>query len=188
MKKHFLLLMVAAAALTFSFQACNNDPKTDSAEQAEEINEDNESLNSDASDFMIKAASGGMMEVELGNIAQQNAGSARVKAFGAMMVRDHSKANDELKALATVKNIAIPSTLSEEHQKHVDEMKNMSGADFDKRYMEMMVDDHKEDIGLFEEASNEDKDADIKAFAAKTLPVLKVHADSAKAVNDAVKK
>jgi len=137
--------------------------------------------------FAVKAASGGMMEVELGTLAQQNAQNPRVKAFGAMMVKDHSKANKELMTIATSKTISIPGKVSEEHQNHIDEMKKLKGADFDKHYMDMMVNDHKEDIDLFETASKNIEDQDLKAFALKTLPILNMHLDSAKAINDDIK-
>lgn len=138
------------------------------------------------STFVVKAGSGGMMEVELGKLAQQNAQSQRVKNFGSMMVRDHSKANKELMTIAANKNIAIPSKLSQDHQKHVDEMKKLKGMDFDKHYMDLMKDDHEDDIELFEKAAKNLKDPDLKAFASKTLPILHTHLDSAKAIKDAI--
>ncbi|WP_090558612.1 DUF4142 domain-containing protein [Pedobacter hartonius] len=137
--------------------------------------------------FALKAGAGGTMEVELGNIAQQNAKSSRVKIFGAMMIRDHTKANKELTTLAAGKNILIPSKLPDDIQTHIDEMKKLKGTEFDKHYMDMMTDDHKEDIDLFEKAAKSLPDATLKAFAAKTLPTLKMHLDSAKAINGAVK-
>lgn len=185
MKTQVIFAAIALAGI--SFQACNSAGKKDSAKQAEEINEQKDSLNSEVSEFAVNAASGGMMEVELGNYAAQNAGHARVKHFGEMMVRDHTKANDELKSLASTKNITLPATLSEKHQKHVDDLKKLKGAEFDKEYMDLMVKDHKEDIDEFEEASRKEADAEIKAFAGKTLPVLKMHLDSAKAIDEALK-
>ena len=139
-------------------------------------------------EFPMKAASGGMMEVQLGQLAQKNGQSQRVKNFGAMMVKDHSKANSELKAIAASKNISLPTTLIPEHQEHVTMLQKVSGADFDKQYMEMMTKDHKEDVDEFDKASKNAADADIKAFAAKTLPVLRVHLDSAQAINNSLKK
>lgn len=141
----------------------------------------------DEADFMAKAASGGMMEVELGKLAQQKAKNARVKKFGAMMVKDHTQANTELKALAANKNVSIPPAMNEEHQKHVSEMREKTGDAFDKAYMSMMVDDHQKDVSDFEGASNKAGDANLKAFAAKTLPVLRMHLDSAKAINGNMK-
>jgi putative membrane protein len=139
--------------------------------------------NKESTDFVTTAASGGMLEVQLGQLAQQNAKSQRVKDFGNMMVTDHSQANDELKSLASSNNITVSPTLLPEHQKHIDMMSKMKGADFDKHYMDMMVNDHKEDIDEFKkEANNSNNDA-FKSFAAKTLPTLQKHLDSAQAIH-----
>ena len=139
-------------------------------------------------DFVMKAAGGGMMEVELGNIAQQNAASQRVKDFGAMMVRDHSKANDELKAFASKRNLMLNTdSLMALHKSHIDAMKNKTGAAFDKAYMSMMLDDHKKDVAEFEKASKMCKDQECQGWAGKTLPTLQTHLDSAQAISKALK-
>ena len=137
----------------------------------------------ESKDFVTKAASGGMLEVQLGQLAQQNAKSQRVKDFGSMMVTDHSKANDELKSLAASNNVTIPTALLPEHQQHMDMMSKMKGADFDKHYMDMMLNDHKTDIGEFQKEANSATNDAFKGFAAKTLPVLQKHLDSAQAIN-----
>ncbi|WP_128546499.1 DUF4142 domain-containing protein [Larkinella soli] len=179
----FLLLLLGA----WTFQACNsNSSEKDSAEQAEEANDDKD-VREDDSEFAVKAASGGLMEVELGRLAQQKAQSQRVKDFGAMMVEDHTKANNELKTLATAKNISLPATMGEEHRKHVDDLSKLSGAEFDREYIDLMVKDHDEDIKHFKEAADDAKDTDMKAFAAKTLPVLQKHHDAVKAIQDGMK-
>ncbi|MDB5203403.1 MAG: exported protein [Ferruginibacter sp.] len=134
-------------------------------------------------DFVAKAASGGMMEVELGRIAQKNAASKDVKDFGKMMETDHSKANAALKSAAATAGRMVPDSMSAEHRMHVQEMQAKTGAEFDKAYMSMMVDDHNKDIAEFETAAAGDKDAAIKDFAGKTLPTLKKHLDKAKMVN-----
>lgn len=133
--------------------------------------------------FMTKAASGGVMEVQLGQLAQQQGQSQRVKDFGAMMVRDHGKANDELKSLASAKNVTLSDSLTAEHKRHVTSLQNKKGTAFDKAYMSMMVQDHQKDIQEFEKASNNLSDGEVKAFATRTLPVLKAHLDSATAIN-----
>ena len=139
-------------------------------------------------DFVMKAASGGMMEVELGNIAQQNAASQRVKDFGSMMVRDHSAANQELMSFANRRNLMLNSdSLMNLHKSHIDALKNKTGAAFDKAYMSMMVTDHKKDVSEFEKASKMCKDQECLAFASKTLPTLQMHLDSAQAISKAVK-
>ena len=142
----------------------------------------------DDRDFVMEAASGGLMEVTLGNLAKTNAASAQVKEFGAMMVTDHTKANNELKAVAAKKNITLPETPMEKQQKHIDELKTKKGADFDKAYVDLMVDDHKEDVSKFQDEANKGNDADVKAFAAKTLPVLQKHLDHIQKIQDATKK
>ena len=204
MKKFSLFFMILLAA--WSFQSCNNESTaTDSVEAAEDSNESKMSdskmssdsgantmgattVKEDDAQFAVEAASGGMMEVETSQLAQQKAQNAKVKEFAAMLVTDHTAANNELKSLASSKNITLPATMGDDHQKHVKDLNEKSGADFDKAYMKMMVDDHKEDVDKFEKASEKCEDPDLKAFAAKTLPVLRKHLDAAKSTNDALKK
>jgi putative membrane protein len=143
--------------------------------------------NKDVTDFVQKAGSGGMMEVELGNLAATNAQSDRVKAFGAMMVSDHTAAGNELKQLASSNNIQAPSMLMPDHQKHVDMLKSKTGAAFDKAYMDMMVKDHKEDVAEYKKASTGLSVQTYKDFASKTLPTLQKHLDSAQAVHKSLK-
>jgi len=186
MKKVSVFLMFLLAA--WCFEACNNDKAKDPVEAAEEANENNKAVKEDDSEFMVKAANGGMLEVELGKIAATKAKSQKVKDYGNMMVTDHTKANEELKALAATKNITLPATLSEDEQKHINDLNQKKGVDFDKEYIDMMVKDHKKDIDEFEEASKEAKDTDVKTWASKTLPTLRTHLASAQSINDAMKK
>jgi putative membrane protein len=128
----------------------------------------------DPATFVEKAALDGMTEVELGKIAQQNAESKDVKAFGARMVKDHSKANAELKSIAQSRGLQVPAKLDEEHQAMVDKFSAMSGAQFDAAYAKNMSEDHAKAIALFKEAS-EGSDPQLAGFAQKTLPTLKEH-------------
>lgn len=185
MKKLSIGLLLILGAWTF--QSCNSSEKKDSTEQAEDVNEDKANVKEDDSEFAVKAANGGMFEVELGRLAQEKAQSQQVKDFGAHMVKDHSKANDELKAVASSKNITLPATLGDDAQKKVNDLSKLSGAEFDKEYVKLMVDDHKEDVDDFEEAAKDAKDADVKAFAAKTLPTLKEHLAKIQAIHDSMK-
>jgi putative membrane protein len=151
------------------------------------MSNDNKSGNDN--DFVKEAANGGMMEVSLGKYAQQTAMNPRVKEFGAMMERDHSKANDDLRALATSKSITLPQNMDDDKMiKKVDDLKLKKGADFDKAYIDAMVDDHKEDIDKFKKQSTDGADADIKAFASEKLTVLQAHLDSAMSIQRALKK
>lgn len=137
------------------------------------------------STFVMKAAVGGMTEVEMGKLAQQNGMSDRVKAFGAAMVADHSKANDELKSYASMHGMTLPATLPADKQKDVDMMKKMMGKSFDMHYVGMMVDDHKKTVDMFKTAASGADDADLKAWAGKTLPTLQMHLDSIQAIKSA---
>jgi putative membrane protein len=139
------------------------------------------------SDFMMKAAQGGMAEVDMGNMASSKATNADVKKFGEHMVADHSKANDELKQLAATKGVTLPATVSDEEKKDMDAMTAKEGKDFDKAYIDDMVKDHEKDVAEFEKASKEAKDADLKAWAAKTLPTLQKHLQMAKETQKKVK-
>lgn len=127
------------------------------------------------------------MEVEVGNVAQNKGQHERVKGYGAMMVRDHKAANQELMSLAAAQGVQLPASLSAEKQKMVTAMQAMQGKTFDNHYMGMMVTDHQRTIAEFERQANNGNDPRLKAWAAKTLPVLRMHLDSAKAINNALK-
>lgn len=92
-------------------------------------------------------------KVELGKIGAERAKSAEVKKFAEMMVKDHGKANEELKAAAKAANITVPEQIDEKHQKHIDTFKNYKGDNFDGDYMKHMVSDHTEAVALFTRAS-----------------------------------
>jgi putative membrane protein len=122
--------------------------------------------------FVMNAAKGGMGEVALGQLAQQKASGDAVKQFASHMVDDHGKANDELKQLADSKGIMLPAAPPADPK--AQRLQTLSGAAFDRAYMTMMVADHKKTIALFQKGAQA-RDADIKAFATKTLPTLKSH-------------
>lgn len=131
-------------------------------------------------EFVDKAAAGGLYEVEAGKLAQAKGANASVKQFGAMLVADHGKANDELKKIAASKGHTPPAALPKDKQDKLDRMGKLSGAEFDKAFMdEVGLKDHKEDIALFEKTSKDAKDADIRAFATRTLPTLQHHLHTA---------
>ncbi|UFS71151.1 DUF4142 domain-containing protein [Geomonas sp. RF6] len=132
--------------------------------------------------FVTKAASAGMMEVQLGQMAQQNGQSQEVKDFGSRMVADHTKANDELKQLAQTKGISLAESMDRKDKKMVDKFQKVKPQEFDKEYMKAMVKDHQKDVADFRKASKDVKDPDIQAFAAKTLPILEQHLQQAQEV------
>src|SRR3954464_10731463 len=136
--------------------------------------------------FVTKAAQGGLAEVELGKLAVEKGSSDQVKQFGQRMVDDHGKANDELKTLAQQKNITVPTDMGAKEKALRDRLVKLSGAAFDRAYMSAMLSDHKKDVGEFRTESTSSKDADVKAFAAKTLPTLEQHLKLAEDANRAV--
>ncbi len=126
-------------------------------------------------DFYKKAAEGGISEVELGKLAQDKSSNDSVKEFGAMMVKDHSGANDKLRALAAKQAVKLPTSSSLGQMAFKAKLEVLTGTTFDKSYIKGMVKDHKDDIKLFETEAASGQDADAKAFAAATLPTLKAH-------------
>jgi len=165
---------------------------TDTTEFADSTNEavaDNVASDSastameDDAKFAVEAANGGMAEVALSKIAEEKATDPKVKEFAKQMVKDHSKANDELKTLAASKNITLPSAPNEEKQKAAADLGSMSGSDFDKAYISQMKKDHDQTVKLFEDAQKDVKDTELKAFIDKTLPVIKAHAEHVKSLD-----
>jgi putative membrane protein len=191
MKKILLPFAISVVMLS-----CGSNENKDSVETAKDANEQKADsttkmaeIAKDDQDFLVKAASGGLMEVQLGKLTAEKSASASVKEFGQKMVTEHSKLNDELRALAAQKNITIPSTPGEDEMKDINKLTDAKmGRDFDKDYMALMVDDHKNDLDKFEKAATDCKDPDIKAFAAKYVPTLKQHLDAAQAIRDKMKK
>jgi len=136
--------------------------------------------------FIHEAAQGGMAEVELGKLAEQNASSQEVKSFGKRMVDDHSKANDELKEIAKTKNVTMPTDLDAKDKALHDRLAKLQGTQFDRAYMQAMVKDHKKDVAAFRHESTAGNDPDVKSFASKTLPTLEDHLKMAETADKAV--
>ncbi len=132
--------------------------------------------------FMYKAAQGGMAEVELGQLAQQNAENANVKAFGQRMVTDHSKANDQLKQVAAQQGVSLPATLDAKDRATKARLEKLHGAAFDKAYMQDMVTDHKKDVAEFKHESTTAKTPALKDWVQQTEPTLESHLQEAEKV------
>jgi len=136
--------------------------------------------------FMHEAAIGGLAEVELGRLASEKASSDEVKQFGQRMVTDHGKANTELKTLAAKKGVTLPTDLDAKHKQTVEKLSKLSGAAFDRAYMDEMRKDHKKDVSEFREQSMSGSDPEIKSWAAATLPTLQEHMQLAERTHNAV--
>jgi putative membrane protein len=163
--------------LTFALilLSCGNKPKNPSTP---EVRSDSTEISSDGTnpdeDFVMEAGEGGLFEVMAGELAVKK-GSAKVKKLGQMMVDDHSKANADLKKIASDKNISVPGSLGNDLQKKYDRLMEKDGKEFDKMYANMMVEDHKKDIEKFKKEANNGKDEDFKKFASEKLPTLEHH-------------
>ena len=130
-------------------------------------------------EFATDAAEGGLKEVQLGELAQQQAESEEVQQFGQRMIEDHGKANEQLKQIAQQKGIELPQELSEDAKQLYDELQQKSGREFDQAYMDEMVSDHEEDVETFQEYAETGQDPDLTSFAEETLPVLQEHLELA---------
>lgn len=130
--------------------------------------------------FIKKAADGGMTEVELGKVAEKNGQRSDVKEFGSRMVKDHGKANDDLKDVASKMGVTVPDKIGARHQADIDKMSKKTGDAFDSAYARDMVADHEKDIAEFEKARGEVSNEDLKKFIDDTIPVMKEHLEMAK--------
>jgi putative membrane protein len=131
-------------------------------------------------DFAKAAAEGGVAEVKFGKLAEDKASSKAVKDFGQRMVNDHTKADDNLKTVASRENISIPAEMNAKDRATYSRLSQLSGAAFDRTYARDMVRDHESDISAFRHEANDGKDATIKGFASQTLPTLESHLKQAR--------
>ncbi|MCA8832394.1 DUF4142 domain-containing protein [Hymenobacter pini] len=192
-----LFLPLAAAALLTATASCNSNDSVKQAQEQNEAKNDARTSNTESgevkkdamdfdTEFMTKAASGGMLEVELGKAVVAKATTAEGKEFATSMVNDHTKANAELMALAAKKNITLPTALGDDHKKVYQDVTEETGVKMDQEYLKEMVKDHKEDVKEFTEASVRASDPEIKAFATKQVPVLQHHLEMAQKMSAAV--
>ncbi len=153
MKKSFSFLLAMGATVSLAFGA----------------------VNSDSSMFAEKAAKDGMAEVVMGQLAQREASSPEVKALGEMLEKDHSKANDQLKSLAQKKGMTLPGDMGAAKMASIVALGFLEGHEFDMMFLDMCQMDHEKAVDMFKSTAQSDSDADIKAFAAKTLRTLEDH-------------
>ncbi|AYB29576.1 DUF4142 domain-containing protein [Chryseolinea soli] len=188
MKINIVFVMFLTLVVVASINSCKKSPP-DSKDVAEAQNKavfDTTSVEDDVQ-FAIAAADGGLLEIQLGNLALTNASSAEVKKFGQSMIDDHSGANKELSALASQKNITLPQSLSEKNQKRYDELQQMKGKEFDEAYADFMVKDHKQDIDEFKKEAEKGNDKDLQSWAQGKVPVLEHHLSMAQQTQESLK-
>jgi len=177
-----VLTLVAAAVVALPLGAGAQQPSTTKPSTGAPVKS---GLTAADRKFIMDAARGGLAEVELGKLAAQRASS--VKQLGQRLADDHSKANEELKNLAQQKGVTLPADLDAKHKQLRDRLAKLSGADFDRAYVNEMVRDHQKDVSEFKKEATRAKDSDLKAWADKTLPTLEDHLKQVQQVQAQVK-
>lgn len=189
MKKKTSLLFLSFAILV----ACNDaDNKADdTVEQADSANESRQDIvrndttilvDEKSSEFLVRAANSTMTELAMLRNAGQVGSIQHVKNFATMLAKDHEALQQEIKSIATSKNIVLPAAIAADDQKDVNDLAEKTGKNFDKEFINEMIDRHKNGIKAYEDAAKDAGDADIKAFANNTLSKLRMHLDSAQAI------
>ena len=164
------------------------DINRNTLDEAKQMNENKEGLDSKCAGFAAEAALAGKREVEMGTAASAKANSKEVKVFAQQIVADHTKANTELRELAAKKNITLPDQPSESKQADTEKLMKEKGEAFDQAFMQMMVNDHRRSVKIFEDAAEDCEDAEIKKFASDKLPILRNHLELAELMSEALKK
>ena len=142
--------------------------------------QDTSKLTADDRQFVAQAAEGGMVEVQLGQLAQEKGQSEAVKQLGQTLVNDHQQANQQLQSIAQAKQIDIPSSLDQQHQQKISQLQSKSGAAFDHAFIQEVIKDHTKDVAEFRTQSNKTQDSALKDFTSSTLPTLENHLQLAK--------
>jgi putative membrane protein len=156
--------------------------------QAADDKKESKDEGASAKTFVKKASAAGLAEVNLGALGERFAQNVAVKRFAAQMVIDHRRANEELTALANRKSLTMAKTMDDKHEQKFKELSKMSGSEFDSAFMRCMVMDHELAVKLFESASKNCDDENLKDWAGRTLPTLKKHLEMARNVDKTVNK
>jgi putative membrane protein len=153
---------------------------TASAPASSAAMQDTSKLSADDRRFVAHAAAGGMAEVQMGQLAQEKGQSDAVKQLGQTLVNDHQQANQQLQSIAQAKQIDIPSSLDQQHQKKISQLQTKSGAAFDRAFLQEVIQDHTKDVAEFRTQSNKTQDVALKDFTSSTLPTLENHLQMAR--------
>jgi putative membrane protein len=137
-------------------------------------------------DFLTKASEGNISEIKLGQLAVEKATSSQVKAFGQRMVSDHKKAQQVLDNTMRGSSVLPPDHVSKDAADLYDKLARESGGQFDRDYMQAMVNDHQDDINVFKDEARNGRIAQLRSYAQNTLPTLHDHLKSAKEINQQV--
>lgn len=177
------LVSTAAVALMLAAPAFAQQPQAAGQNPSAVPNTGQEKPSRADFNFMKQAAIGGMAEVELGKLAQQNGQDPQVKQFGAKMEQDHSQANQQLEQLATEQGVQLPKQLDPKHQQDMDRLSRLRGPGFDKAYMRMMVEDHNKDLKEFQHQAQTTKDSPLQQFTQQGVQMIEQHDQLAKQID-----
>lgn len=189
-------LFLSVMIVFFMITACSTNPKpavdasslsADSlpAQQPDSnISDPADTATTKVSTFAIKASARNLMNMVLGQLAQENAQNERVKKFGVLLIKEHTKSGKKLMDITADKHIMVPAEIPARMQLRINELSKLKGAEFDRRYMIIAADNQQKDINLFEKAAKDLKDSAFNAFIVKTLPALKMQLDSAKSIKN----
>ncbi|QDA59923.1 DUF4142 domain-containing protein [Hymenobacter jejuensis] len=183
-----VVLLLAANAC--SPDASKKDPVAEAKFQNEKRIRDEAITDKQEHDaeFMVTTASSGMLETELAKLAQQKAATPGLKTFSQQLLTQHNELSGALQALASRKGIVLPTGMSEDQQSQYRDAAGLTGTQFDKKVMDLLVSAHEKDVDAFDDMSDDAYDGDIRGFAAKYLPTLKDHLNQAKELKDQVEK
>jgi putative membrane protein len=172
-------MAITAIVFLLFIQSCRVNKRAKTFNQ--EIQLDNIGLN-----FVNGALEGDLTEIKASQLAKSHSQNPRVIRFAQMMIVDHTNADAKLKKIARDNLVSGEDVVSVTHSKMISKLSTKSGADFDKSYMAMMVNDHENAVKLFEGATGAENGT-VQNFVKKTLPIIQMHLDSAKAIDKALK-
>ncbi|MDQ8014006.1 MAG: DUF4142 domain-containing protein [Flavobacterium nitrogenifigens] len=176
--------ILGAGLIIIFLQSCKNETKQeDPKEVAEDANEakfDSIDSKEDDSEFLVDQAETNLAEIEIGKLAQTKSTNPEVKKFGKMLVDEHTKSASEVSALAKAKNFTLPTSLTEEGQEEYNKLNEKSGADFDKKFADMMIDGHEKAIKKLDKAAKDANDQEVRTWASTNIAGLTAHLEHAK--------
>lgn len=186
MKKILLIskLVLGTGIILLSLNSCKKEIKQeDPKEVAEDQNEakfDDSNSKENDSEFLVDATEINLEEIAIGQLAQQKSTNPEIKKFGKMLVDDHTKLAGEVKTVAESRNFSLPTSITEDGKEQYNKLNEKSGLDFDKKFVDMMIDGHDKAIDKFTEASKKSNDEEIKTWASNNIASLTAHLQHAK--------
>ena len=180
-------IILGAGLLMLTLNSCKNEPKKeDPKEVAEDANDekfDNDAVEDDAQ-YLTDAAEILLSEIEIGKLGLAKSSNPEVKKFAQALVTDHTKALEELNALANKKTISIPTTITEEGREEYNKLDKYTSAEFDKKFIDLTTDDHEKAVDKMTEIAQKATDADIKTWSSRQITVMLEHHEIVKKLGE----